>query len=373
MHLHSIHMWNFRCYGELDVEFDPRFNVISGLNGQGKTTILEAIYLLAALKSFRMGKNQELVRWGQETALVRGQVQHGNITTDLSVKVSPRSKQGTVNGKSCRFLSDYIGKLAAVTFSPIDLEIIRGGPDIRRTWADRTAAVFDNLHAELCARYMKALMQRNRQLKEFAAGRAPLGGDFDAWSEELCRLGAEIIHRRIQVVDKMGPLSSIHYQRISGHPETIKISYKSELFPPGEAGQGHLDSVDSISQIFKEKQEEMLSKECLLGVSLVGPHRDDLEIELNGRSVRAFGSQGEVRSTVLALRLAEIEAHESVNGVSPLVLVDDFSSELDEQRRDFLLRYLESTGSQVFLTTTESLSLGKHLKASEGRILTHGH
>lgn len=370
MILEQLRLYNFRCYDQIEVEPDLRFNVIVGLNGQGKTSVLEAIGLLAFLRSFRNAKNAEMLRLGQSEGRITGLVRNQDLQMRLDIKLWPHRKQATFNGKACRYISEYAGKTSAVSFSPSDLEIIRGAPENRRIWIDKLAAVYDASHIDAVARYQKILEHRNRQLKAVSEGRqSKLSEDFEVWSEELVFWGTKVIHNRIHTVDNSVDEIRRYYREIAGENVDINIQYQSEIFAKVPYGQPNSSSLELLAQVFKKNLETFRPKELILGSTMIGPHRDDLEITLGGNLVRAFGSQGEVRSLVLAMRLAEVEAYKAVQRLNPILLIDDFSSELDARRRKFLLDYLARSESQIFLSTTEELRLGKTFFVREGKAL----
>ncbi|MBI3556814.1 MAG: DNA replication/repair protein RecF [Deltaproteobacteria bacterium] len=369
MVLEQLRLYNFRCYDNAEFRPDPRFNVIVGLNGQGKTSILEAIGLVAFLRSFRNAKNSELTRFDESESCVTAMVNNRDLRAQLAVKIWSNRKQATFNGKSVRFLSEYVGKISAVSFSPTDLDIIRGAPENRRIWCDKISQTFDPEHTDIAVRYQKNLIQRNRILKMVAEGRASrLPDDFEVWTEELCSWGAKMIHNRIHSVDKTVDKIRRYYQEISGENTGINIRYISDIFDEVPCGQQSQVSLELIAQLLRKKLDASSAKEKVLGTTTVGPHRDDLEMTMEGHLARAFASQGEVRSLVLALRLTEVEIYKTFQGLSPILLIDDFSSELDARRRKFLLDYLAESDSQVFLSTTEELQIGKTFVVREGKI-----
>lgn len=386
MVVERLRLFNFRCYEQVEIEADPSFNVIVGLNGQGKTSLLESLGLLAFFKSFRQAKNEELLRFETTEGLIQGKIKNQGLSFDLDVKLWPNRKQATFNKKPCRYLSEYVGKLSAVSFSPADLEIVRGEPENRRQWMDRLAQIYFATHIDAVTSYKRVLEHRNRQLKLVSEGkRLKLPGDFEVWNQEFVNLGAKVIHNRIHSVDKSVDKISYYYQKIARECPQIRLNYVSkvclkaldrELDSPLDAircGQESQISIELIKQSLLEFSEKMLSKELVLGTTLVGPHRDDLGIFFGEKPVKAFGSQGEIRSLVLAMRLAETEAHKNQTGLSPVLLIDDFSSELDSNRRKFLLDYLSQTESQVFLTTTENIELGKVFVVKEGKVFSNGY
>lgn len=374
MILKSLSLRQFRCYQEQSIELDPRFNVIVGLNGQGKTSVLEAAGLIASLRSFRLAKNAEMIRHGTQASAVSAEMVSEGISLQLDVKIWPNRKHATINGKTCRFISEYIEKIAAVSFSPSDLEIIRGGPEFRRSWIDKLSQVFNRSHVDISAQFQKALEQRNKLLKkisDFGPVKASLD-ELEIWTEQLIRFGAQVIHNRIQTVDNSAEKIAEFYGKISGQntvsKQTVNIEYQSKIFEINPCGQAPGISLELINQLLESHVRSARDKELLLGTSLVGPHRDDLNIFLDQKSVKAFGSQGEIRSLVLALRLAEVELHKERLHCNPILLIDDFSSELDARRRQQLLDYLEQSDSQVFLSTTETMVRGKVFVAHDGKL-----
>lgn len=367
MHLERLSLLNFRCYKALDFVPDTRFNVIYGLNGQGKTSILEAISLLGSLKSFRHAKNSEIIRLGELEGRVSGFLANDDIHYQMDVKLLPHRKSGTINGKTCRYLSEYVGQISSVSFSPSDLEIIRGSPENRRTWLDKISGIFFSDHWDGLNRYQKVLEQRNRELKALSDGKVnALPLDFDVWTQELIRLGSKVIHNRIHTVDNFVDKTQDYYRQISRSNEFINLNYISGIFEEVPSRQDRSYSLEQINQTFEKKLQSTLPKEKILGTTLAGPHRDDVEFFLSGNLLKAFGSQGEVRSLVLAMRLAEVWMYKESRNINPLLLIDDFSSELDSERRQFLLEYLQQSPSQVFLSTTETIALGKRFFIADG-------
>ena len=369
MILEHLRLYNFRCYDNAEFRPDPRINVIIGLNGQGKTSILEAIGLIAFLRSFRNAKNSELIKFDETESSITAMVRNRDLTAQLAVKIWSNRKQATFNGKSCRYLSEYVGKISAVSFSPTDLEIIRGSPENRRVWCDKVSQTFNPGHTDVAVRYQKILDQRNKMLKMVADGRSSsLPADFDVWTEELCSWGARMIHNRIHSVDKSVDRIGKYYREISHENTEINVRYISDIFDEVPYGQQSQVSLEVMAQLLRKKLDASSVKEKILGTTTVGPHRDDLELTMGGRLARAFASQGEVRSLVLAMRLTEVEIYKTFQGLNPILLIDDFSSELDARRRKFLLDYLAENDSQVFLSTTEELQIGKTFVVSEGKI-----
>lgn len=374
MILQKIRLFQFRCYDEAEVSFDSKFNVIKGLNGQGKTSLIEAVGLVSFFKSFRGAKNNELIKLGAAESKIEAKVTHDDLEFDLGVKIWPNRKQASFNGKSCKYLSEYVGRISAVCFSPEDLEIIRGAPENRRNWIDKVAQIFSTAHVDAVSSYQQALDQRNRILKNFSQGKiSKLTDDFEIWTDQIVEYGAKIIENRIVAADQSRAAIEEHYSTISNEKTALNLRYlqtnlDDEESRHLEAKEGKFSRLENLRFSLKNGLKNSLNKDCILGSTSIGPHRDDLEITMNGISAKSFGSQGEVRSVVLAMRLAETEKYREVRGYPPLLLIDDFSSELDSRRRKFLLAYLTESGSQVFLTTTEDIQLGKVFKVENGKI-----
>lgn len=353
MILNSLKLYHFRCHSHLELKFDPTLNIISGLNGEGKTSILEAIGMLSHFKSFRMAKTSELVQKGQSEASISGKAFNPKIGTfDISIQFKENKKSILINHKKCDYLSQYFGKFYAVIFSPSDLEIIRGGPEMRRSWIDRAASIFFSDHVEILLRYNTLLKQRNSILRKFSTRLLKsLPSDFEIWSEQLSLYGAKIMQNRKISLNYFAPKISEFYERISNQCKFFFFNYKSEISTDGM-------ETPELAQALLERFQTLFSKESILGTTLVGPHRDDVTILVENSPIKSYASQGEVRTFVLSMRLAEVEIYQEWLKNNPVLLIDDFSSELDHKRREFLLDFISKKNLQVFITTTEKLALG---------------
>ncbi len=368
MRLIKLSVFQFRLYESVEIEFDPHLNVIQGFNGQGKTSFIEGINLLSSFKSFRNAKNIELIGHGLDQARVLGVVEKKSLQFELEVNVWPHRKQALVNRKHCKFLSEYLGKLNSVSFTPADIEIVRGVPEFRRNWIDKVAQIYEPMHADILYDYGKILDQRNKLLKDSMKFRQKLDeAQLQLWTEQLAEKGEKIICNRIGAARQIQPKIERFHELISNEKTPVFIEYFYSFEDENLSGQTSL--IDDKFLLLKHEQAR--AKDIALGTTTVGPHRDDLGFMIKSFSARAFGSQGEVRSIVLAMRLAEVEAYLEKTGDHPVLLIDDFSSELDQKRRAFLLNYLNTSACQVFLTTTENIDKGKIFEVSEGRINAH--
>jgi len=342
MLLAAIEATNFRNLSGR-IEWGPRLNIIYGNNGQGKTNWLEAIYLPARTKSFRTQRLQEAIRFGEELAVVRGKVTTGsNLERDLLVSLHDNSKTIFVNSKR-ETLARYLTQLQVFSFTAADLEVVRGLPDARRRFLDRGISSLRPAYLKTIADYNKVLKQKNRVLQ--LANENELGPDkvedlLAPWNEQLVRLGVVIHHAREEYV--AGLNSTLERQLFERREVTTR--YVSSL-----ENRGDLSDYESL---LRSRIALRMAAEVAAGHSLVGPHRDDLEIHLDGREIRIYGSSGQQRSALLLLDLAAISLYNSGSNDYPVFLIDDVDAELDERRIRHLLEYLENR-TQTFITTSK--------------------
>ena len=335
MRLKSLKARNFRNLERVELETDAPFVVFHGPNAQGKTNLLEAVYALATLKSFRARRNKELIRWGEELAQVDGVVDDGVLSREFSLKVDGKGRSGSVDGKPPRQLSRYFEGIRAVLFRPEDTEIVREGPDIRRKFVDRAAFTASATFLELAMAFKRLLSQKAALLRQPPVDPVSL----DVFDEQLARAGARLVERRLRIVEELKePFVDLH-GRISGHGDA-RLSYRTQLDVQ--------DLEASYARLLKDARRDEIRR----GMNLVGPQRDDLVLQLDGRPARAYASQGQTRSLVLALKLAELLAARE-RGARPLFLLDDLSSELDRFRTGRLVELLEELELQVLVTTTD--------------------
>jgi len=342
MLLAAIEATNFRNLSGR-IEWGPRLNIIYGNNGQGKTNWLEAIYLLARTKSFRTQRLQEAIRFGEELAVVRGKVTTGSeLERDLQVSLHENSKTIFVNTKR-ETLARYLTQLQVFSFTAADLEVVRGMPEARRRFLDRGISSLRPAYLKTIADYNKVLKQKNRVLQ--LANENELGPDkvedlLAPWNEQLVRLGVVIHEAREEYV--AGLNSTLERQLFERREVTTR--YVSSL-----ENKGDLSDYESL---LRSRIAFRMAAEVAAGHSLVGPHKDDLEIQLDGREIRIYGSSGQQRSALLLLDLAAISLYNSGSNDYPVFLIDDVDAELDERRIRHLLEYLENR-TQTFITTSK--------------------
>lgn len=344
MFLRELNLQGFRNYSQQRVVFDQPKTILLGANAQGKSNLLEGIQLLAMLKSFRVHRDRDLVQWEQPRAEIMGQCQRRYGTVELSLKLYPRHRRTmTINGVGVKKKDEFLGNLNAVLFSTLDLELIRGSPEYRRDWLDGVLVQLEPIYISLHQSYHQVLQQRNALLKSIRLGKMGLDAEQMAlWDRQLVLLGSKVILRRRRLVDRLLPLAAKWHCAIS-HQECLGLTYMPR-FACGE-------DLAEIQVAFAEHLQLRSAAEQYQGRSLVGPHRDDVELQINGQSAKEYGSQGQQRTLVLALKLAELELITTVIQEPPLLLLDDVLAELDPQRQAALLGAVQAP-IQTIITTT---------------------
>ena len=339
MRLLHLAVANFRNISSLRIEPGERFNLFYGLNGQGKTNLLEAIYLLGSPRSFRTSRLQELIKHGERMSKVRGSVESTGIRSKINIILETVGRRVDIDGKGVHRASDLHGRLNAVVFSPDDTGMVRMGPEARRRYLDRAVYTGDIGYLQCWHNYQKILKQRNQLLK--CSDKTGL----DAWTEKLAEAGGEVIERRLKFVAVLDNKFRKHYATISDDSETSRISYQPDGVLSAERGHIRME----LLELFKRHE----CSDERYGTTTAGPHRDDLTFLLDDRQLKAFGSQGQQKSFILALKMAEMDNLNDVFGESPLLLLDDMSSELDARRNYNLMEFLAARDIQIFVTTTE--------------------
>jgi DNA replication and repair protein RecF len=331
-----LRVQNFRNLASVDIQLGRRFNVITGANGQGKTNLVEAIFLLGTVKTFRAQKNRELVRWGTELAVVEGLVERRDDERVARVEVSTQSKSVFLGDMPVARLSDFFGTLNVVVFTPDDLFLVKGGPGERRRFLDRAIFNLRSSYAGDAVRYDQLLKQRNAHLRTPKLDPVLL----DIYDEQLSLLGARVAEARKNFVAVFGPRLSEVFGQIFG-ALSVEARYDAPWWQQDDA---RLSLQAALARTREDDQRR--------GSTSAGPHRDDLRLDLDGKPARVFASQGQQRAMVLAMKIAEVRLFEAEKGFRPILLLDDVSSELDKDRSRFLFEHLIAHPGQVFVTTT---------------------
>lgn len=334
MHLIHLRLRDFRNYRRLDADFPPGFHVILGQNAQGKTNLLEAIYLLATLRSFRGVGSAQLVRQGQTGyfvgARLLSQAEH-----EIKLFWSARQRRLLLDGHPVRKLTDYLGVLRAVAFCTEDLQLVKGTARIRRRFLDLLLSQTQPDYLPVLQRFVQALRSRNALLKQ---GRLDPGA-LEGFTVELVRTGEELIRRRHELVPRLSPLARLAYRHISHDADELQLTY-----------------TPSVKKDFAVELAQSQARERSWRTTLIGPHRDDFELRLNDLPAGPYGSEGQKRSLAIALKMAQADFLTGIHGAPPILLIDDVMGELDAARRAGLLPLLEraqQTRGQVFMTCAE--------------------
>ncbi len=334
MILKSLELDNYRNYEHLLIEFDKGTNILTGENAQGKTNILEAIYLCSTTKSHRGNKDSEIIKFDSEESHLRTIIdkKDENVRIDMHLR-SGKSKIIAFNMEKLKKTSELIGILNVVLFSPEDLNIIKGGPSYRRSFIDMQICRLDSSYVFNLSNYNKIIDQRNKLLKDIYFQPA-LRETLFIWDSQLQSYGSQVIKRRKEFIDELnGIVKEIHY-KLTGQKEFLTIKYEPDT------------EEDKIEEALKENAERDLKSKATSS----GPHRDDYVININGMDARKFGSQGQQRTAALSLKLAEIEIIRKNTNDNPIFLLDDVLSELDSNRQNMLLDSISNI--QTIITCT---------------------
>jgi len=346
VHLAHLRLRDFRNYPRLDVDFAPGFHVLLGDNAQGKTNILEAIYLMATLRSFRGVGGAQMIRHGAKGYFVGGTVV-GQGERDIKIYWSARERKLALDGQPVKRLADYFGALRTVVFCTEDLQLVKGSGRTRRRFLDLLLAQTQPGYLSLLQRYMTAVRNRNALLKQ----RSPDEPSLESFSIEMVKLGNDIIRARRELVPKFSPLARLAYRRIANDAEELRLEYQP-----------------SVERDFAVELAQSRNREQTYRSTLVGPHRDDLQLLLDEKYAAQFGSEGQKRTLAMALKMAQAEFLTGIHGSPPILLIDDVMGELDVKRRSGFLPLLDQarkTSGQVFMTCTEEnwpRELGRDLK-----------
>ncbi len=349
MHLAQLKLRDFRNYPRLDVAFTPGFHLLIGDNAQGKTNVLEAIYLMATLRSFRGVGSAQMLRHGAKGYFVGGKaVSRGEH--EIKMYWSATERKLSLDNQPVRKLSEYLGVLSVVVFCTEDLQLVKGAARSRRRFMDLLLSQTHRSYLPLLQRYARALRSRNALLKRRDADLMAL----DSFSAELIKHGEEIVRLRKELAPRLSPLARLAYRRISNDAEELRVEY-----------------APSVKKDFAVELAQSRRREQTYRSTLIGPHRDDFSLLLNDRAAAQFGSEGQKRSLAIALKMAQAEYLTGLHGSPPILLIDDVMGELDVKRRSGLLPLLERAHharGQVFMTCTEEnwpQELGRDLQRWE--------
>lgn len=360
MHIKEIQLKDFRNYSELKAEFHENVNVFLGQNAQGKTNLLESIYITSMGKSFRTSKDKDLIRFGKDFFRVKINAFKGDDLT-VEIAVNQEGKKGIkIDGVKAKKISQLLENIYIVIFSPEDLRIVKDEPEKRRKFIDRELCQISPSYYNSLNQYKKALLQRNAYLKELRIDEAVL----EIWDEKLAEYGSKVIKQRDGFIKQINVISNKIHSGITNDKENLKVFYEPSI-----------RVCENQQAAFFEELQKNRRRDIKNRTTGKGPHKDDLKLLANEIDIRNFGSQGQQRTAALSLKLSEIELIRSETGESPILLLDDVLSELDQERQNYLINSLQKT--QVFITTTEissevERSLGdiKYFRIEKGVIIS---
>ena len=345
MKLTNLQLQNFRNYESVQLEFTDGVHVFIGENAQGKTNLMESIYALAMTKSHRTTNDKELIGWNKEFATIKGTVEKTATKTNLELQFSKKGKIAKVIYLEQKRLSSYLGNLNVILFAPENLTLVKGSPQNRRKFVDMELGQMSSLYLYDLVEYNRVLKQRNTYLKQLAIKKKQPDEYLDVLSEMLSELASKIVFHRLDFMKQLEALAIPIHDQLSLGREKFSVSYQATI--PLEDGL----TPSQMKEIYMNQFKKNQTREADQATTLIGPHRDDLIFYLNEVPVQTYGSQGQQRSTVLSLKLAEIELMKLSTGEYPLLLLDDVLSELDDDRQTHLIKAIENK-VQTFITTT---------------------
>ena len=357
--VNSLKLKNFRNYDLLNVEFDGSTNIFYGNNAQGKTNILEAVYLSGTTKSHRGSKDRDMIRFGEDESHIETVVEKNGIRYQIDKHLKMNSPKGiAINKMPIRKASELFGIVNLVFFSPEDLNIIKNGPAERRRFIDLELSQLDKVYLNNLSNYNRIVNQRNHLLKELSfGGKKDLSDTLEIWELQMVQYGERLIARRKEFVEQINGIIAKIHQRLTGGKESLKIIY--------EPSTGDLPFEQALNR-YRERDLRMKS-------TTVGPHRDDIGFLIGDMDIRKYGSQGQQRTAALSLKLSEIELVKLATHDTPILLLDDVLSELDKHRQNYLLDSIHDIQTLITCTGVEDFvnhrfSINKVFHVQNGQV-----
>ena len=354
MKLTELNLHHFRNYDEDQVEFSPQINVLIGENAQGKTNLLESIYVLAMTRSHRTNNDRELIEFGKDAAQIKGTVQREPGSLKLELDIGKHGKKAKANHLEKARLSEYLGQLNVILFAPEDLALVKGAPTVRRRFIDMEFGQVSPKYLHDLTQYRDILKQRNRYLKQLQSHEAQDQLYLEVLSEQLAAVGGAIISQRVKFLSELEGYAQELHQSITQGRENLTFEYSSAVKDASTLTEVELS--EALMDLYRQNQ----SKEIFQGTTLYGPHRDDVRFLINHKNVQTYGSQGQQRTTALSVKLAEIDLMKNQTGEYPILLLDDVLSELDGARQTHLLKTIQDK-VQTFLTTPGLSDVARNL------------
>jgi len=365
MPLHRLSLARFRSVADAELEFPAGTTLLFGANAQGKTTVLEAVSFLSRGRSFRAGRDRECIAWhpgAEPFAAIEGEFDRAGMRHRVRIAIEPSGKSVWLDGKPLRTLTELWGRLQTVIFVPADLRLLQGEPRVRRSFLDALAGQTSPAALHDLSVYGRALASRASLIRRRVP---PRDAQYDAFERQMARAGAAVVCLRRELAASLTAAAAEPLERLSGGAERLEVRLQSR-WPDASA------IADAATARSAEETEEALAalwraeraEDCARGMTRYGPHRDDLTVLINGVDARTYASQGQTRSCVLALRLAELSLLERRSGEKPLLLLDDVLGELDAERAERFLRLVAEAGVQSIVTATDAAAVEGRLAVS---------
>lgn len=357
MIIESIELKSYRNYEELHMELNQGTNILYGDNAQGKTNILESVYLCCTSKSHKSAKDRDIIRFGQEESHIKLQIRKGGVPYRIDMHLKKNKPKGiAINGIPIRKASELFGIANVVFFSPEDLNIIKNGPSERRRFIDMELCQLDKLYVHALVQYNRALLQRNKLLKELFL-KPEYEETLDVWDMQLVNYGKEVIRLRRRFISRLNDMIGEIHLSLSGHREEMVITYDP-----------HTEEEDFEEALRRSRAQDKKQK-----TTLTGPHRDDISFMVNGIDIRRFGSQGQQRTAALSLKLSELKLVKLMSRDDPVLLLDDVLSELDGGRQNQLLSAIQDIQTIITCTGLDDFvnnrfHIDKIFKVTEGTV-----
>ncbi len=355
MFIKRLEIKNFRNYADIQVDFNSDKILFIGKNAQGKTNLLEAVYFLSSLDSLRAKTDSELIKWNENICNIKAQIQKFDVDIDLEVTINPPNrKKLKVNGLNKSKSSEFISNLMAVCFTTNDLLLLRGTPDDRRKWLDLAICQIFPAYIERLTKYNKIRTQKNNYLKSLKGNLNADTSVLDIWNEQLAVTGSNITFIRINFLYELQKIAQQKHKQISD-TEDLTMTYNSSIIGDVPCQTKYENTNEYILEQFKKKLEEKKQEEIVRAQSVVGTHRDDISYFINGSEAKKYASQGQQRTIVLSLKLAELAFIKEKINVDAILLLDDVLAELDDIRQNYLLNAIDK-GTQTIITSVDTLN-----------------
>ena len=358
MIIESLELKNYRNYKELHINFDPGTNVLYGDNAQGKTNILESVYVCATTKSHRGSKDREIIEFGEEESHIKMNIRKDDVPYRIDMHLKKNKTKGVaINGIAIHKASELFGVVNVVFFSPEDLNLIKNGPAERRRFVDLELCQLNRLYVHSLVQYNKIILQRNKLLKEIAF-RPEYEETLDVWDMQLVNYGREVIKFRREFIKQLNEIIHAIHLSLTGGREDISISYEPYT------------REDQMEDILKKNRAQDMKQKTTLS----GPHRDDISFIVNGIDIRRFGSQGQQRTAALSLKLSELQLVKQLSHDDPILLLDDVLSELDSSRQNHLLSAIKHIQTMITCTGLDDFvnnrfQIDKVFKVIDGTVI----